>query len=296
MKRSPLELVVVSGSGCGVGVRMRVTRMCDIMGWWPEGADDHVSLLTSECIWAQSLKNEALLLWPGQWLEPQRRPCPTHSTLSPPGVKHSVWTSVFWSSSDTETELLFLFWGGIRLTYIWNLCVSTSSVHNRKLLFCPVGGSVVPVQHHSRQPAAGAGCHRRQARPDDHSPARQGAYPSVLTYRVKQIIYLWICRPLWTPILSSGWLRNSEGSSLGHQQPDNKWEKRSGTNLQTLCTLTRWFRNCSTTWNYWSPWSSLLHTGGTPDRTAGHPAILQPVDCEGRPSCAGCPRWARQYP
>lgn len=44
------QQVVVSGSGCGVGVRMRVTRMCVIMGWWPEGSDDHVSLLTSECI------------------------------------------------------------------------------------------------------------------------------------------------------------------------------------------------------------------------------------------------------
>lgn len=41
---------------------------------------------------------------------------------------------------------------------------------------CPTGGSVVPVQHHSRQPAAGAGRHWRQPRPYDHSPAGQGAH------------------------------------------------------------------------------------------------------------------------
>lgn len=39
---------------------------------------------------------------------------------------------------------------------------------------CPAGGSVVPVQHHSRQPAAGAGGHRCQPSPHDHSFARQG--------------------------------------------------------------------------------------------------------------------------
>lgn len=42
--------VVVSGGGCGVGVRVCVIGMWDVMGWWPEGPDDHVSLLTSECI------------------------------------------------------------------------------------------------------------------------------------------------------------------------------------------------------------------------------------------------------
>lgn len=41
---------------------------------------------------------------------------------------------------------------------------------------CPTGGSVVPVQHHSRQPAAGAGRHWRQPCPYDHSPAGQGAH------------------------------------------------------------------------------------------------------------------------
>lgn len=51
--------------------------------------------------------------------------------------------------------------------------------------FCPVGGSVVPVQHHSRQPAAGAGRHRRQASPHDHSPARQGVYQSLFVLILK---------------------------------------------------------------------------------------------------------------
>lgn len=56
----------------------------------------------------------------------------------------------------------------------WNAAMLTCScVH------FPVGGSVVPVQHHSRQPAAGAGRHRCQTSPHDHSPARQGAYTTL---------------------------------------------------------------------------------------------------------------------
>lgn len=32
---------------------------------------------------------------------------------------------------------------------------------------------MVPVQHHCREPAAGAGCDRCRAHPHDHSPAGQ---------------------------------------------------------------------------------------------------------------------------
>lgn len=52
-------LDVVNFGGRGVGIYVHVIWMCDTMGWWPEGADDHVSLLTSECIWDRSPENEA---------------------------------------------------------------------------------------------------------------------------------------------------------------------------------------------------------------------------------------------
>lgn len=55
-------LVVVSETNCGGGEEGYLCAcdwMCDTLGWWPEGAEDHVSLLISECIWDQSLQNEA---------------------------------------------------------------------------------------------------------------------------------------------------------------------------------------------------------------------------------------------
>lgn len=43
---------------------------------------------------------------------------------------------------------------------------------------------MVPVQHHRREPAAGASCDRCRAHPHDHTPAGQGKthnnYPSLI--------------------------------------------------------------------------------------------------------------------
>jgi len=108
--------------------------------------------------------------------------------------------------------------------------------HDFMCVLCPVGGSVVPVKHHSRQPAAGAGCHWSQASAHDHSPARQGVY-LFNCVKDKHIMCDYCC---WRTLSANmycwhcivlGWLRHSEGSSLGHQQPDNKWKERSGKNL-----------------------------------------------------------------
>ena len=102
-------------------------------GLLAKGCWDHVSLLISKCIWAQSRRITRPLLWPGRWLEPQCRPRLTQSTLSRPGVKLSERTSGFWSSLDTKSQ-----------PPLRGMC----SLHNRISLtasLCQVEGGMKPV-------------------------------------------------------------------------------------------------------------------------------------------------------
>lgn len=170
-------------------------------------------LLTSECIWDQSLKKRGpsfLVTWTMIRASTPPSPRPQHSVSTrDQTLRGDLWILIQFSDSCLKMSagavllylnLILIFrWFLTRSSTSWrchtaNLCRVRPSTVNLAAdtcicAFCPVGGSVVPVQHHSRQPAAGAGRHRCQASPHDHSPARQGAHPSPFIKCVKYILF-----------------------------------------------------------------------------------------------------------